>query len=69
MLSPPLYMISKHKVSECEGPPNDSVLTNLYTMENKCLLSNKIGHMAHVYVRLHNVLLWGGSWGGYGLVE
>lgn len=27
------------------------------------------GDMEHVYVRLHNVLLWGGSWGGYGRVE
>lgn len=28
-----------------------------------------MGDMEHVYVRLHNVLLWGGSWGGYGRVE
>lgn len=28
-----------------------------------------MGDMEHVYVRLHNVLLWGGSWDGYGRVE
>ncbi len=50
------------------------LLTNLDWMENKCMLSKKVGwggmgDMEHVYVRLHNVLLWGGSWGGYGRVE
>lgn len=71
MPSPPLYMRFKSVwLVNVKGPPMILAYKSLHDGKQvHAFKESGVGDTEHVYVRLHNVLLWGGSWGGYGRVE